>query len=339
MPEGQTPPQEPEEETLEEESLDSPDTGSASPKEASAPEPKEEDKAPANEVTSGKASEPKKPKSGRRGIMDNLYLYIYVLVVIAAGLIVAVAFMYNKSPKTKKVTTKSLTSQQLAQLQGPTTIVGDSKQTLDIQSNTVFEGAILARSNLDVAGTLKVGGPLSIPSLNVSGPGIFGPLQVNQTLGVAGDVTLQGQVSLQKNLNVQGSASIAGSLSAGTLSVSNLQLNGDLTLSRHLIGAGGVPGRTNGTALGSGGTSNIGGSDSAGTVTISTGTSPPAGCFTTVNFAQKYASTPHVVISASNSSAGSLDYYTNRSNTGFSICTASTPTASTTYVFDYVVIQ
>ncbi len=260
------------------------------------------------------------------------------MVIIAAIMIVAAAFMINKKQPVKKVTTKSLTSEQLSQLQGPTTIVGDANQTLDIQSNAVFEGAILARKNLDVAGSLKVGGELTLPSIAINGNGSIGKLQVNDTLGVAGETTFQSTVTLQKNLTVQGSANF-GSLSTGTLSVSSLQLTGDLIVAKHLVGSGGVPGRTNGTALGSGGTVGINGSDTAGTVSINTGSSPPAGCFTTISFASKFASTPHVVISASNSSAGSLEYYTNRSATGFSICTASVPSASTTYLFDYIVVQ
>ena len=336
MPEGQPTAQEPEEESLdntpEESSAASPAT-----EEASVKDPKKPDKK--NNSMSGTSDDSTKKVGKFRG-SKNIYFYIYILVIILAGLIIAVAYIYNKrAPKTAPTTTKSLTSQQLSQLQGPTTIVGDPKQTLDIQSNAIFEGAVLTRGNMDIAGSLKLGGALSLPNFAATGDGSVGRLAVNGTLGVAGDTTLQGQVTLVKSLTVQGSASVSGAFSAGSISVANFQLTGDLTIARHLIGSGGAPGKTNGTAIGSGGSASLNGSDTAGTVSINTGGSPPAGCFVTINFASKFDSIPHVVVSASNSSAGGLNYYTNRSSTNFSICTANTPTASTTYVFDYIAIQ
>jgi cytoskeletal protein CcmA (bactofilin family) len=339
MPEGQPPPKEPEEESLDDAA---PAAASETPTPAApvSGDSKDAKKEAAKAEKASKNQDPtKKGGIGKIKHSRNLYLYIYALVIILAGLIVAITFIINKQPKPKTVTTKSLTSAQLSQLQGPTTLVGDAKQTLDIQSNTVFEGSILSRGNVDIAGTLKLGGALSLPSITVTGAGSVGQFSVGGTLGVAGDVTLQGQVTLQKNLTVQGSGSFSGALSAGTLSVTNLSLTGDFTVARHIVGSGGSPGKSNGTALGGGGSAGISGSDTAGTVSISTGSSPPAGCFVTVNFAVKFGSTPHVVISASNSSAGSLDYYTNRSTTGFSICTANAPTAATAYSFDYIVVQ
>lgn len=339
MPEGQPLPQEPEEESLDDATPGEPPVSTTS---ASVPNP---DKKEASEPKKT-ATEPAKPAGNTKRVKGlgklrgsaNVYLWIYILVVIVALLIVGAAYLMSKQPPAKKVTTKSLTSEQLSQLQGPTTIVGDANQTLDIQSNAVFEGAILARKNLDVAGSLKLGGAFSLPSITISGSGSVGKFQVNDSLGVAGDTTLQGTVTLQKGLSVQGGASF-GSISAGTLSVTNLNFSGDIVISKHIVGSGGVPGRSNGTALGGGGTVGINGSDTAGTVSINTGSSPPAGCFVTLNFASKYATTPHVVISPSNSSAGGLDYYTNRSSSGFSICTANSPAPSATYFFDYIVIQ
>lgn len=335
MPEGQPTKQEPEEE-----SLDAAPAAVPKPTSTTPPPSKDGKKPDKKDISNSGISADQEKKLGKLRGSKNIYFYIYILVIVLAGLIVAAAYIYNKrTPKTAPVTTKSLTSEQLSQLQGPTTIVGDPKQTLDIQSNAVFEGSILARGNVDVAGSLKLGGVLSLPSFTVSGDGSVGKFAVNGSLGVAGDTTLQGQVTLQKNLTVQGSTSVSGALSAGSLSVTNFQLTGDLTIARHLVGSGGVPGKTNGTAVGGGGSASLNGSDTAGTVSINTGSSPPIGCFVTVNFATKFGDTPHVVISPSNSAAASLDYYTNRSSNNFSICTTSTPAASTTYLFDYISIQ
>ncbi len=238
-----------------------------------------------------------------------------------------------QSPKVQ-----SLTDKQIADLKGNTTLVGTSQQTLDIQGNSIFEGPVLLHSSLDVAGSIKVGGSLSLPAITVGGSSAFGQIQVNQTLSVIGNTTMQGQLTLQKGLTVAGAASF-GTLSASQLNVTTLQLNGDFVVSRHINVNGGTPSRDNGSALGGGGTVSINGTDTAGTITINTGGGPPAGCFTSVNFVQHFSGTPRVIISPSNSSAGNINYYTNRSPTGFSLCDATAPAASTSYVFDYIVID
>ena len=279
----------------------------------------------------------KKPDKGSSRISrltsaKNFYLIVFVtLLILAAGLVVAALRWPDDGSSDKVNKPRSLTPDQLAELAGSTTLVGDAKQILDIQSDTIFEGQVLARSDVDIAGSLKVGGALSLPSVNI-GDGSF------NTLAVAGNVTLQGQLTVQGNFTAGGSASFK-TLSASQLNVSSLQLSGDLAINRHITPGGGVPTKSNGSALGSGGTASVSGSDTAGTVTINTGGGPPAGCFLSVNFVAKFNTTPRVVISPSNSSAGNLNYYTNRNTSGFSLCTTNVPSAGTNYIFDYIVFD
>jgi len=269
----------------------------------------------------------------------NLYLVIFILLlVLAAGGIFAAVKFNDKNSNSGTSKTDSLTSKQISDLKNNTTLVGDAQQTLDIQGNSIFEGQVLMRNNLDVAGSIKIGGSLSLPAITVGGTSNFGQIHVNDQLSVSGNTILQGTLTAQKGLNVTGQSSF-GSLSASQITVSNLQLTGDFVISRHISANGGTPGRSGGSALGAGGTASVSGSDTAGTVTVSTGGGPGAGCFITMNFVNRFNTTPHVVISPSNSSAGTLQYYTNRSNTNFSICTASAPSGSTTYLFDYIVFD
>lgn len=263
----------------------------------------------------------------------HLYLAIFILLLILASVGVFAAIQLSKNEDIAGNRPQSLTDQQLAELKGSTTVIGNSQQILDIQSNAVFQGQVLVRNNLDVAGTVKVGGPLSLSAVSVGGISTFGQVQINDSLTVAGTATLQ------RGLSVAGSGSFAGTLSANQINVTTLNLNGDLNVSRHISGGGGTPGRTNGSALGGGGTASVSGTDTAGTVTVNTGSGPPAGCFVTINFTRAYNGTPHVVISPSNSSSGGLNYYTNRSAGNFSICTTNAPAASTTYLFDYIVFN
>jgi hypothetical protein len=283
---------------------------------------------------------PKLAKTGiakRFSIFGNLYLLIFVLLVLVGAGVIYVAVKSSKPAATQQKTS-SLTDQQISSLKGNTTLVGDSKQTLDIQSDSIFEGQVLDRGDLNVAGSLKVGGPLSLPSVSVGGNGTFGQIGINGGLNVGGDSTLQGALTIQKNLNVSGSGSF-GSLNVSNLSITTLQLRGDISVNQHILTTGTQPGRSFGTALGGGGTASVSGTDTAGTVSINTGSNPPAGCFVTVNFAKNFGSTPHVVISPSNSNAGALPYYTNRSTSNFSICSAGVPAGGTNYVFDYVVLD
>ncbi len=268
----------------------------------------------------------------------NLYFVIFLLLIIIALGSIFAAVKFNKSPNSQSTKTQSLTDKQLADVKSSTTLVGDAQQTLDIQGNSIFEGQVLMRNNLDIAGSIKIGGSLSLPSITVGGTSNFGQLHINDQLSVSGNTILQGSLTAQKGITATGASSF-GTLSASQINTSSLQINGDFVVSRHINVSGGTPGRSNGSALGGGGTASVSGTDTSGTVTVSTGGSPPAGCFITINFTQKFNTTPHVIISPSNSSAGSLDYYTNRSNTNFSVCTANSPSASTTYLFDYIVID
>jgi len=293
---------------------------------------------------SGSAPDPgtisrRSPHFGRFIHFANLYSLIFILLILlgAGGIIAAIKFN-SKSAGNNTSKIQSLTDKQISDLKNNTTLVGDAQQTLDIQGNSIFEGQVLMRNNLDVAGSIKIGGSLSLPAITVGGTSSFGQIQVNDTLSVNGNTNLQGSLTVRGGLSVAGNTSF-GTLSAGQLNVTSLNMTGDITISRHISVAGGTPSRAGGSALGSGGTVSNNGSDTAGTVTVNTGGGPPAGCFVTINFAQRFNTTPRVIISPSNSSAGTINYYTNRSANNFSICTASAPAGSTTYIFDYIVFD
>ena len=289
------------------------------------------------DATQGK--DPKKKKGG--GIFEkfSVYLLLFVLVLIIAGMLAVVSFLNSKSKPSKSIKTQNLTQSDLNQLASSDVTVGDAKQVLTVQSNAVFAGQVLIRSDLQVAGKLQLGGGLNVNSLQVSGAGVFGTLQVNQNLNVQGDTALAGQLSIQKGLNVNGNSTFNGSISTSQLTASSLQLSGDLNLTHHIAAGGVNPGRTNGGSLGGGGTASVSGSDTAGSITINTGSGPGPGCLVTVTFAQKFNTTPHVVISPVGAAAGGLGYYVNRSTTSFSVCTVNAPQAGQTFGFDYIVFD
>lgn len=269
----------------------------------------------------------------------NIYFVIFVFIVLVSiGIIFYTVSAARKGAKTTQTKAPSLTSQQLAELKGNTTLVGDSKTTLDVASNSVFENQVLIRQDLSVAGGLTIGKGVNLPSITVGNEGTFGSIAIGNDLNVKGNTVLQGTVTVQKNLSVSGTASFA-SLSVGPLTVTDLKLNGDFTITRHIITNGTSVSMTRGSAIGGNGTVSVGGTDTAGTITVNTGSAPGPGTIVTVNFGKPYDSVPRVLISPVGVSAGALDYYVNRTPTSFSVGVSTAPPAGASFAFDYFVIN
>lgn len=290
--------------------------------------------------TSDKAAVVAKSYNAGKGFLRriNIYLLLFILLVVLAVAIITVSYLYYRSNQgTKTVKQQSLSQDSLNQLANSSVTVGNSKQVLNVQSNAVFAGKVLVQDSLEIAGGLKVGGNMALNGVKVSGNSVFDDVQISQNLAVTGNASVQGQLQVQKNLNVNGGGTFIGTVSAGRVTTSSLQLSGDLGVTRHIVVGGATPGRSNGTALGGGGTSSVSGSDTGGSITINTGSSPGAGCFITVNFTTKFNNTPHVIVTPISSVAAGLAFYVNRSATSFSVCTASPAPAAQSFGFDYII--
>ena len=265
----------------------------------------------------------------------NIYLLLFVGVLFAAAVAGGVLYFRSSAPQTSELS-QTLSQQTLDQLSNSDISIGETQHTLSVQSDTVFGNNVLVRNNLAIAGTLQVGSNLAIAGLRVTGNSTFDDVQITKSLALTGDAAIQGQTTIQKSLSVNGNGTFLGVLSASSLSVSSLQLTGDLELIHHIDAGGSTPSRSNGSAIGSGGTASVSGSDTAGTVTINTGSGPSAGCYVSITFAKSFNATPHVIISPVGPAASSLNYYANRSTATMSICSTSVPNSSTTYTFDYI---
>lgn len=269
----------------------------------------------------------------------NIYFLLFIFIMMIAAMVAYVSFTQSKKEEAPTtISTTPLDPNALSELQGNDVKVGDPKSTLSVESNAIFAGKVLIRDSLDVAGTIRVGGAVSLPGITVSGTSSFDQVSANN-LAVSGDVSIQGQLTIQRGITVSGSASFSGPISAPSISVDRFTLNQDLQLNRHIDAGGPTPGKVDGNALGGGGTASVSGSDTAGTVTINTGGGPVAGCFITVRFVNAYGGNPHVTIAPVGLAAASLQYYINRSATEFSICTATPAPASASFSFDYIVID
>jgi cytoskeletal protein CcmA (bactofilin family) len=293
-------------------------------------------------VTPTPGSGPNKPHRSLREQISrlNIYLLIFILLLIAVGIFGAVLYFRDRQANnaSQTISSKSLSTADLDRLANSGISVGDPKQILTVQSNAVFAGKMLVRSDLEVAGHLVVGNSLTLGGLNVAGLSSFDDVQISKSLSIGGNTAVQGKVTAT-SLAISGGASFGGGISAGQVTTNGLTLSGNLVLTHHIIIGGSSPSRSNGNGLGGGGTSSVSGSDSAGSITINTGNSPSVGCFITVNFSQHYDSTPRVIVTPVGSGAGQVGYYVTKNSSSFSVCGTSAAPSGASFGFDYFVVQ
>lgn len=269
----------------------------------------------------------------------NVYFLMFVMLVVILGAYTTVTYLNSQKVAPEPgIQPQELTEGALKELANTDASVGSPSQTLTIQGNAIIDGQALIRGNLNVAGNFQSGGRLQGPSLTISGESNLGSAQIN-SLQVAQNVAIQGNTTL-RDLSVAGSASFSGAVTASQLTTSRLTLSGNavLEIPNHLSFSGPTPGRGDlGGALGGGGTATVNGSDTSGTVNINTGGGTAAGCFIRINFAQNFSTQPRVIISPIGAGAGATQYYVDRNQSGFSICTSSPAPVNQAFAFDYFV--
>ena len=269
----------------------------------------------------------------------NLYFLLFMLVVAIASIIAIVSYLNSqKEPVSPTVANQELDESTLKQLANTDASVGNKSQTLTIQGNAIIDGQTLSRGNLNVAGNFQTGGNIQGPTITVSGAANLGDTQIN-TLQVASNTAIQGGTTM-RDLNVSGTSSFGGAMTASQITVTRLIMSGNAVLEvpNHIAFTGPSPGRTvNHSVLGSGGSASVSGSDTTGTININTGNSPATGCFIRINFSQRYSGVPHVIISPVGYGAGKTEYYVDRDQNGFSVCSSSPAPANQAFAFDYFI--
>lgn len=288
------------------------------------------------------AEDAKKQPSGIKKFIKrmNLYFVGFLLLLVIAGAIAVVTYLNSqKAAPEAVIPSQKITPDALEDLASSGTAVGNASQTLSIKGNAIIDGQMLLRSDLGVAGAVRSSGEIQGASLTISGSSNLGEAQING-LQIANDTAVDGNTTLSGNLNVGGTSSFSGAMTASRISVSQLIMSGNATLQipNHIKFTGPTPSRSiNPGVLGSGGSASISGSDTSGTVNISTGGGTQAGCFAQITFAEPFDSNPRVIVSPVNSAAGKTQYYTTRSTTGFSLCTAAPAPPNQSFAFDYFV--
>ena len=289
-------------------------------------------------------------KPSHKGTFIGLVVVILILA-INAGIIAFV--MRNQVTAEEErikngVTISSATLDKLGVSRNP---AGNAETELIVGPKSTF------KDNVQMAGSLQVGGSLvlnskftasdaalaklqagdtQVQSLNVNGDGTISTLNLRKDLKVAGVTQLQGPLTVNQLTTVNNNMNVAGNLSiGGSLSVRNFQV-ATLTVAGHLISTGAQPGASAGGGTGSNGTAAISGNDTSGTVSVNMGVGAGNGLLATVNFSTKYAETPHVVVTPIGRSVPGM--YINRTSAGFTI-SVDGALAPGGYAFDYVVVE
>jgi len=173
--------------------------------------------------------------------------------------------------------------------------------------------------------------PSSAPALQ--GGSIDGDLNIGGSLTVSGPTTLAtltvtGNVTLQKNLTVVGDTTVA-----------------NITIGGKIITAGDAPESAIGAdAKGIDASVNVEGNDTAGKLAYLAGTTDIGhtlvpGQQMKVTFKEAFAKAPRVALTPKDAGSAGVRYYVETTETGFTVHFLDAPAASTTYSFDYIIIQ
>ncbi len=240
--------------------------------------------------------------------------------IVIGGLIFVLTRPHDPKAPTQAPGTQTISSETLKKVlvNGGSS---DNLQQITISPKVLFLNDVTVQGNVGLKGKLDVQGATTFHS----------QVTVNSPLSVTGAANFGGNISVSGTITT-------GGLNVGSLTVANVTIGNNLTVGGHIVPGGAKPKAVPSVAAG-GGSVTISGNDTAGTITINVGGGPITGELAIISFKTAFGTTPKVQLTPINSSAAQLQYYATRSGDFFTIATASTPVAGTSYTFDYLVTQ
>lgn len=297
-----------------------------------------------------------KPRRGwsaiSRGASARAKIVTFLIALVVAGAGIGFLIGHLLKPAAKSVqpgstTVQNLSPDEIAKLGQLGTSLGSQGQVLTVGADSIFKGKVDIGGDLNLNGHFNANGPVSLQSINSSGSSNFGVVTIGQGLQVGGAATVQGGINAQSFLNVNGSMNVNGNTSLGavtaaSLTVHNLTVLGPLAIA-HLVSSGPAPSITWTSNVGSGGTANISGNDTAGVININLGSSPASGPLATITFRASYGGRAHVILTPASCVAGASQVYTQPTAQAFSIVSNNISTSgcgsNRTMTYDYIVVQ
>lgn len=265
----------------------------------------------------------KRKKLQARSLKKPLMLILMVLVLVGL-LVTGVVLVTRKSPpeptpNTVVINTQSLDNGTLNQLTPDDS--GETKQQLSISVDTIFKNDAVIQGSVQIVKKLSVQG----------GADIGGDTNLR------GNLSVSGSINAGTNLTVNGLIT-AASLNVGSIAISTINITGSLSFEGHII-PGGPSAAARASNASGGGSVSISGNDTAGTITIKTGSGPVIGELAVINFRTSFNTTPKIQLTPVNEPASSLRYFATKTASLFTVNTGSAPASNTTYIFDYFVTQ
>ncbi len=253
------------------------------------------------------------------GIVVGLILFSAMII---GGVFALTNYQKQNKPAATGVNTQNLNISDLPK-NGTALNLGDAGQTLTVNSAAVFNETMSVKKDLNIGGKLGLAGGLSTTSLEVTGATKLAQLTASGAVTLQGGLTVTGALTVNGNASVSGNGTFGGDVSANNIVAKNSFNSGNLTISGHIVTSGSTPAATpNNSVLGAGGSVNIVGNDSAGTVTFQAGANPGvgSGILGTVTFKTPFTGAgPRVTITPNGQAAGELMFYVTHNLTGFSI--------------------
>jgi parallel beta-helix repeat protein len=219
-------------------------------------------------------------------------------------------------------------------------------------ANNVFFNDTGIAATTTVPGSNTTGGATIAGTLQGSSATLSGGLTVAGTSTLNGALNVAG-VSLFRNsadstaaFSIQNSSSVAlftADTLASKITIRSLDVSMNLTIAGHIITAGSNPTIAANTAACTTPTVSVSGTDTAGSVTVTTGTGCAApGDLATITFATAFGATPKVVLTPASANAAGLNAYLDDASlttSNFRIGVVNTPTDATTYKWHYYALQ
>ncbi|MGH7197060.1 MAG: hypothetical protein ACREGJ_04850 [Candidatus Saccharimonadales bacterium] len=172
---------------------------------------------------------------------------------------------------------------------------------------------------------------------------------VDEALAQDNLFALQSSDTAMANLNVSGNATV-GSLYVsnnayvgGVLTVGTAKITATLTVGGRIISQGKAVTPQALSALGYGDQAAdqsvvANGTDTAGTITFTTGAAPVGGELVKIAFSAQYETDPRIVLEPNNAESAHLKTFVTKTKDGFILHTTEPPQANQTYSFDYIII-
>ncbi len=226
-----------------------------------------------------------------------------------------------------------------AKATGPSYIVGYAMEPLSGTNGTIR--VLIRPEYYSPTPTSILAQDVTTTSLAVSGTASINNLNVTNDVAITNNITVSGDAIFSGNVTVAGTTQLQTLVVSGDTSVQNITINGKI------ISQGNTPTAVLGEAVivGQGSEVAVSGNDTAGSLSYTSGSvnlpsyNVTNGAQVEVQFSEAYAQVPRIALTAKGSSSASVRYYVETTTSGFTVHFIDAPQGSTTYTFDYIVIQ